>query len=75
MSVLDAAEGDYRELLVALRDLIARRIDDGCSPRDLVGLSRRLLDLAAELRAVDADSSEHAPLRVVSDEPFDPAAV
>lgn len=74
MTVLQAAESGHRDLLVALRDLIARRIDDGCSPRDLVGLSRRLIDLAAEVRAIDAESA-YPSLRVVSDEPFDPAAV
>ena len=70
MTVLEAAEGGtYRDLLVALRDLIARTIDDGCSPRDLVGLSRRLMDLAGEVRAVD----EQGPaLKLVEDEPWDP---
>lgn len=60
-TVLEAAEGGHRDLLVALRDLIARRIDDGCSPRDLVGLSRRLLDIAAEVRALDAESPRSPP--------------
>jgi hypothetical protein len=57
---------------VALRGLVARTIDAGVSPRDLVGLSRRLLDLTAELRALE----ERKPLRLVrDDEPFDPEAV
>ena len=73
MTILEAAErGTHRDLLVALRDHIAARIDEGVSARDLVGLSRRLIDLAAEVRALD----ERGPdLRVVEDEPFDPKAV
>src|SRR4051812_32079042 len=48
MSVLEAAEaGTCRDLLVAMRDLIARTIDDGCAARDLVGLSMRLIDLGS----------------------------
>jgi len=74
VTVLEAAEsGTYRDLLVALRDLIARTIDDGCSARDLVGLSRRLLDLAHEVRALD-DGGPGLRL-VTSDEPFDPKAI
>lgn len=75
-SVLEAANtGDYRALVVALRDHIARQIDDGCAARDLVGLSRRLIDLAADLRAHDArEGGPDAPLRLV-DAPFDPAAI
>lgn len=73
-SILEAAEsGTHRDLLVALRDHIAARIDEGISARDLVGLSRRLIDLAAEVRGLDARSKPN--LTVVEDEPFDPEAV
>lgn len=71
MTVLQAAESGYKDLLVTLRNLIARTIDDGCSPRDLVGLSRRLLDLAAEVRELESRPS----LRLVPDEAFDPAVI
>jgi hypothetical protein len=74
-SVLEAAEsGDHRALLVALRDLIARTIDEQCAARDLVGLSKRLLDLAAELRTLDLRTETGPNLQVV-DETFDPSAV
>lgn len=75
MTVLEATQsGTHRDVLVAMRDLIARTIDDGCSPRDLVGLSRRLLDLAAEVRAIDLGAS-HLALVPAIDDPFDPAAI
>lgn len=48
-----AAEG-RRELLVALRDEIAGRLDDGVPPRDLASLSLRLVNLADEIAALDA---------------------
>ena len=74
-SVLEAAEsGTYHDLLVALRDRIATRIDEGVSARDLVGLSRRLIDLAAAARDEDHDA-ERPRLAVVEDGPFDPEAV
>lgn len=74
MSVTEAAEsGTYRDLLVALRDRIATTIDDGCAARDLVGLSKRLVDLTAELRALDLAEDEDKRLRLVpnADESFD----
>lgn len=73
MTILEAAEnGTHRDLLVALRDYIAKAIDDGCSARDLVGLSRRLIDLDREVRALD--DSERPRLRV-ADTKFDPEAI
>ena len=72
-TILEAAErGTHRDLLVALRDHIAARIDEGVSARDLVGLSRRLIDLAAEVRALD--DNERPAFRVV-DGRFDPGAI
>lgn len=59
-SILQAAEdGSQRELLVALRRRIAKTVnDEKCPPRDLASLSRRLLEIDAELRALDAGSGE-----------------
>lgn len=72
-TILEAAsKGRHRDLLVALRDHIAARIDEGVSPRDLVGLSRRLLALAAEVRALDHGAG---PRLQVVDGPFNPEAV
>lgn len=50
-SVADAALlGDRRELLVAMRDRIAKTISDpDCPPRDLASLTRRLQDIAREI--------------------------
>jgi hypothetical protein len=53
-SIVAAAATGHRELLVALRTNIAEAIDDGVPPRDLAALSRRLLDIAAEIDAIDA---------------------
>lgn len=54
-SVLTAAKsGDRRELLVALRDRIARAVAaSDCSPRDLAALSRRLIDTAEAIEKLD----------------------
>lgn len=54
MDVREAAKQGRRELLEALRDNIAGQIDAGVSPRDLASLSRRLLDISAELDGVIA---------------------
>jgi hypothetical protein len=54
-SVRKAAGGTRRDLLVALRDRIAGDIDaDDVHPRDMAALSRRLLEIAREIEAIDA---------------------
>lgn len=55
-TVAAAAEtGDQRQLLVALRARIASDIDNPNTPaRDLAALSRRLLEIAKEIKALDA---------------------
>lgn len=74
MTITEATEnGTHRDLLVALRAHIAAVIDDGCSARDLVGLSRRLVDLCQEIQALDA--SETRKGLVVVDDTFDPEAI
>jgi hypothetical protein len=50
-----AATGDQRELLVAMRTRIAEAVGDPNTPaRDLAALSRRLLEIAKDLKALDA---------------------
>ena len=49
-----AAATGRRELLVALRDSIASRLDEGVPPRDMASLSLRLVNLADEIDALDA---------------------
>ena len=54
-SVKDAAARSQRALLVALRDSIAEAIDTGVPARDLASLSRRLIEIAAAIEAIDAE--------------------
>jgi hypothetical protein len=56
LTVTQAAKsGDRRDLLLALRDRVARSVEDSRTPpRDLAALSRRLLDIAREVEAIDA---------------------
>ena len=54
-----ATGGDRRELLVALRDRVAKTVEDpNCPPRDLAALSRRLQEIAKEIEAIDAADGE-----------------
>lgn len=71
-----AATGTHRDLLVAMRDRIARTVaDPGCPPRDLASLSRRLQDVAKEIEALDLRAKEEAAEDgVVPDERLDAAA-
>lgn len=57
-----AAFGDRRRLLVAMRNLIAEKLDEGSiSSRDLASLTKRLADISAEIEAIDKASNEHDP--------------
>lgn len=72
-----AASGDHRALLVAMRDRIAQTVrNPECPPRDLAALTKRLADLAQEIRALDlADEQEARERGNVEDEAFDPSAI
>ena len=76
-TVADAASsGDHRALLVAMRDRVARAVSDPeCPPRDLAALTRRLADIAKEIKALDAAAKQEADERVPDDADFDPAAI
>lgn len=77
-SVTQAADaGTPRELLVALRTRIAKQVEDvNCPPRDLASLSRRLLEIAREIEALDAAAEQEAAESVeVDDEAFDAEAL
>lgn len=55
-----AASGDRRRLLVAMRNLIAEKLDEvSISSRDLASLTKRLADIGAEIEAIDKASNEH----------------
>lgn len=61
-TVAEAAEGgDHRELLVAMRERIARTVSNpDCPPRDLAALTRRLQDIAKEIEAIDLRAKQEA---------------
>jgi hypothetical protein len=77
-SVSDAAaNGDTRDLLVSLRTRIAKSVDDpNASQRDLASLSRRLLEIAREIEAIDTRAEQEANASAdVSDGAFDASAI
>jgi hypothetical protein len=56
-----AATGSYRDLLVAMRERIARTVSSpDCPPRDLASLTRRLNDIAKEIDALDLRAKQEA---------------
>ena len=55
------ADGDQRAQLVAMRSRIAKAIDEpNIRGADLAALSRRLLEIAKEIDAIDARVAEEA---------------
>lgn len=76
MSVRDAATRSRRELLVAMRSRIATAVDDEKTPpRDLAALTRRLMEIAKEVEAIDAKAGEDdvSVAADTADEVFDPS--
>jgi hypothetical protein len=56
-----AASGTQRELLVAMRARVAGAVEDAETPaRDLASLTKRLLEIAREIEAIDAREAEEA---------------
>ena len=76
-TVAEAAKtGDHKALLVAMRDRIALTVaDPECPPRDLAALTRRLNEIAKDIRALDLAAQQEADERVPDDESFDAASV
>jgi hypothetical protein len=72
-----AANGDHRELLVAMRERIAQTVSNlDCPPRDLAALTRRLQEIAKEIEAIDARLKEEgAENAVTPDEEWDAEAL
>jgi hypothetical protein len=72
-----AAGGDHRELLVAMRERIAKAVSDpSCPPRDLAALTRRLQDIAKEIEAIDMRAKEEGDESgVTPDEEWDSEAL
>ena len=77
MTLEDAAKsGTHRDLLVAMRDRIATAVQDpNCPPRDLAALTRRLNEIAKDIRALDLAAKQEADEEVPDDEEFDAASV
>lgn len=72
-----AASGDRRLLLVALRDRIAKAVQDpDCPPKDLSPLTRQLAAIAKEIEGIDlAEKQEAERGAEVADEAFDASAI
>ena len=51
--------GDRRAVLVAMRDVVAERIDDkATSARDIAALTNRLMSITAAIEKIDAEELE-----------------
>lgn len=78
-SITEAAStGSARELLAALRDRLAKAVEDpNCPPRDLASLSRRLHEITRDIEAIDAAAGEGGISDAVAtpDEAFDADAL
>lgn len=72
-----AASGNHRDLLVAMRERIAKTVsNEDCPPRDLAALTRRLQDIAKEIEAIDLRAKEEAAEDgVAPDETWDAEAL
>lgn len=57
------ATNDRRETLIALRDTIAKAIDGCESGRDIAALSKRLMEVIAEIDALPDPAAEANPLQ------------
>lgn len=68
-ALTDAARsGDKRGTLMALRDLIAAQIESCESGRDMAALSKRLMEVMAELDALGDPDAERDEFDEVLDE-------
>jgi hypothetical protein len=77
-SVTDAADnGTPRELLVAMRTRIAKAVEDPNTPaRDLAALTKRLIEVARDIEAIDARTEQEASAgEQVTDAAFDASAI
>ena len=77
-TVVEAAKGgSQRALLVAMRDRVAEAVENAGTPaRDLAALTKRLLEIARSIEALDARAAEDADSGdEVTDGDFDASAV
>lgn len=76
-SITEAAEsGNARDLLVAMRERVAKAVENpNCPPRDLAALTRRLQEIGREIEAIDAKVALEAGEDVAGDEEWDASAI
>lgn len=53
-----AKSGDKKETLIALRDILAQTIQECDSGRDMASNSKRLMEVIAEIEAIEAAEEE-----------------
>lgn len=74
-----AAQGNQLDLLIAMRDRIAKAVtDEKCPPRDLASLTKRLDDIADKIEAIRAageDDDADGDSGPAQDEAFDASAI
>ena len=72
-----ASDGSRRELLVAMRARVATAVEDPNTPaRDLAALTRRLMEIAKDIEAIDAAlEQEGRDADASPDEEFDASAL
>lgn len=58
-NLVDAAQsGNKKETLIALRDILAKTIQDCDSGRDMASNSKRLMEVIAEIEAIEVAEEE-----------------
>lgn len=72
-----AAQGTTRELLVAMRDRVAKDVQNENTPaRDLAALTKRLMEIVRDIEAIDARTAEEAKeSAATADEAWDAEAL
>lgn len=71
-----ASDGDRLDLLIAMRDRIAKAVtDDKCPPRDLAALTKRLDDIADKIAVLEAAAEDEDADSHADDEEFDASAI
>lgn len=73
-----ASSGSTRDLLVSMRDRVARDVENPNTPaRDLAALTKRLMEIVRDIEAIDARSRQEAKddAAEVQDGDFDASAV
>ncbi len=72
-----ASSGTTRQLMVAMRDRVAKDVENANTPaRDLAALTKRLLEIVRDIEAIDAREQQEATKRGdVRDGSFDASAI